>query len=186
MPARIFSLFGAITSGLQPQIIRPLIGGLVSSVSVSPSRLMLTQRGWRSPSRSGRSSAAPSTTDPVHTPIERARPPPRSCHAPTSAGRHDECAEEHGTVLVVLGADQRADDCRADGAVHLGQPLDVGGLDAAGGRSTLGRPLVDVHCELVEAERVIGDPLLVGRARRGSARASRPASTRCRCRVAAG
>ena len=65
---------------------------------------------------------------------------------------------------MVLGADQRADDRGADGAVHLGQLLDVVGRHAAGRCGAFGRPFVDVQGELVEAKCVISDPLLVGQA----------------------
>jgi hypothetical protein len=63
---------------------------------------------------------------------------------------------------VVFGADQRADRGWADRAVHRGQLLDVGCGDATRGRGTFGCPLVDVQRQFVEAQGVIGDPLLVG------------------------
>ena len=73
-------------------------------------------------------------------------------------------------------ADQRADDSRSDGAVQLGQALDIGGLDTTGaGRGRFGRPFVDVHRELL-SERVRSVALSTARrrARRGSGRASAP------------
>ena len=41
-------------------------------------------------------------------------------------GQAGERAEEHRTVLVVLGPDEGADRRRSDGAVHGGEPFDVG------------------------------------------------------------
>ena len=47
---------------------------------------MLIVRGVRPASRSGRVSAGPSMSASWYEPTLRASPPPRSCHAPTSAG----------------------------------------------------------------------------------------------------
>ena len=52
-----------------------------------------------------------------HTPMLRAKPPPRSSPRADERRQAGERAEEHRTVLVVLGADERADRRRADRAV---------------------------------------------------------------------
>ena len=126
---------------------------------------MLNHRGWRSPSRSAGRARARRRATRSTTPTLRARPPPRSLPGADESRQAGERAEEHRPVLVVLGADQRADDRRADRAVLVGQRLDVGGVEAADGRGRpFGRPVGDVLGELVEAERVSGDPVLVDEA----------------------
>ena len=165
MPRRAFSAFGTITSGLQFHTIIARTGGCSSS-RISPSRLMLSVRGARPASRSGRLSATSSTSWSCHEPTLRISPPPRSLPRAGQRRQAGERAEEHRPVLVVLGADQRADRGGADGPVRRGQPLDHVGVDTALGGGALGRPVGDVRGELVEAERVLVDPLGVGQTRR--------------------
>ena len=114
-------------------------------------------------------SAAPSRQRSLHVPIDRARPPPRSLPRADERRQAGERAEEHRPVLVVLGADQRADGRRADRA--------VGRRPAARSRRRRRRVIAaarsGVHSatcggEVVEAERVLGDPLRRRSARRGS------------------
>ncbi len=99
-----------------------------------------------------------------YEPTLRDSPPPRSAHAPDERGEHGERAVEHRPVLVVLGADQRADRGRPDRAVVGRERLDDRWVEAADGAGPLRRPPGDVGGQLVEAERVGGDPVRVDQA----------------------
>ena len=83
---------------------------------------------------------------------------------PDEGRQHGERAVEHRPVLVVLGADQRADGGRADRAPVAGEALDGRRVDAADRRGPRRRPVGDVLDELGEADGVVVDVGLVDEA----------------------
>ncbi|CAB4957729.1 unannotated protein [freshwater metagenome] len=88
-PLRSNSVLGTLTIGLVPQTNSACTLGLNSElVRMSARRTSSSTRGSRVPSRSGRLNASWSIARSVHEPTLRAKPPPRSRHAPTRAGRH--------------------------------------------------------------------------------------------------
>ncbi len=76
-------------------------------------------------------------------------------------GQTGERAEEHATVLVVFGTDDRTDPGRPGRRVLGGEPRDRVGVDAADRARPFRGPVGDRLAQLVVAERVLGDPLVV-------------------------
>ena len=64
-------------------------------------------------------------------------------------------------MLVMFRADERANRGGTDGAVHVRQAFDVRFVETAHLRGAARRPARDVHGEIVEAQRVCRDPLVV-------------------------
>ena len=158
-PRRTSSAFGTVTSGLAFHTIIAVTGGSrPGSVRSSPSRLMFSWRGMRPASRSGRLSATSSIERVVVRPDAAGEAAAAVLPRPDEGRQHGQRAEEHRPVLVVLGADQRADRGRADRAVVGGQALDDAGVEPADRGCPLGRPVGDVGDQLLVAERVGIDP----------------------------
>ncbi len=72
-----------------------------------------------------------------------------------------ERSEEHGSLLMVLGADQGPDEALRCGAVGPGQLFDLIGLDAADLRRSDRIPRCDMGSQLFEAQGMLRDVLVI-------------------------
>ena len=164
-PRRVSSAFGTITSGFEFHTIIAATGGSrAGSVSASPSRLMLSVRGDRPASRSGRLKAASSMRASWYGADAAGEPTAAVGPRAHERRQHGERAVEHRSVLVVLGADQGADRGRPDRAVVGRERLDDRGVETTDRTRPLRRPAGDVGGQFVEAEGVGGDPVGVDQA----------------------
>ena len=77
-------------------------------------------------------------------------------------------------MLVVLGADQGADRGGPRTGVLAGEGTDDVGIDTAFGGGALRRPAGDMLGELVEAQCVLGDPVVVGESLTSEAEETNP------------
>ena len=159
-PRRIASTFGVITIGLQFHTISEFTGGSsVSSVRIEPRRLMFSERGGSPAGGDGpavpRRRRATPTTHRCCAPGRRHGP---ATHRRAQGGTR--ACGKHRPVLVVLGADERADRRGPDRAVVVGQSS-ISSASMPQIAAARGCPLRDVLGELVEAVRVRVEPLVV-------------------------
>ena len=160
IPARAVSALGTITSGFEFHTIIARTGGCSSS-RISPSRLMFKVRTAATGEQVGARQRLP--VDQFVLPRSDASEQPAAELGPGAGERRQagQRAVEHRPVLVVLGADQGADRGRSGGGVPARQLLDHIGRHAARLGGPGGRPVGDRGGQLVEPERVLGDPRVV-------------------------